>query len=93
MGKKVNYFDFRFRKSLRYEKRHTWDSLVAQMVKSLPTIWETWVQSLGHKNSLRRKCQRTPVFLPGKLMDGGTWQATVHAVTKSQTWLRDFTYV
>ena len=22
-------------------------SLVAQMVKSLPTVWETWVQSLG----------------------------------------------
>ena len=34
MGKKVNYFDFRFRKSLRYEKRHTRDSLVAQMVES-----------------------------------------------------------
>ena len=48
------------------------------MVKSLPTIWETGVQSLGQKNPLRRKCQPTPVFLPGKPMDGGTWQATVH---------------
>ena len=24
-----------------------WTSLVAQMVKHLPTMWETWVQSLG----------------------------------------------
>ena len=25
-------------------------------------------------------------------MDGGTWWATVHVVTKSWTWLRDFTF-
>ena len=24
-----------------------WASLVVQMVKNLPAIWETWVQSLG----------------------------------------------
>ena len=24
-----------------------WTSLVAQMVKLLPTVWETWVRSLG----------------------------------------------
>ena len=24
-----------------------WTSLVAQMVKRLPTMWETWIQSLG----------------------------------------------
>ena len=27
----------------------------------------------------------TPVFLPGKRMDRGVWQATVHGVTESQT--------
>ena len=26
---------------------HCWASLVVQMVKNLPTTWETWVQSLG----------------------------------------------
>ena len=26
--------------------------LVAQMVKNLPAVWETWVQSLGWENSL-----------------------------------------
>ena len=26
-------------------------------------------------------------------MDGGAWWATVHGVTKSQTWLSDFTFI
>ena len=30
------------------------DSLVAQMVKKLPTIWETWVRSLGREDSLEK---------------------------------------
>ena len=27
---------------------------MAQMVKSLPTMWETWVQSLGREDSLEK---------------------------------------
>ena len=38
----------------------TRNSLVAQMVKNSPVMWETWVWSL------RRAWQPTPVFLPGK---------------------------
>ena len=34
----------------------------------------------------RRKWQPTPVFLPGKPMDRGAQQATVHGVAESQTW-------
>ena len=30
-------------------------SLVAQMVKRLPTMWETWVQSLGHEDPLEKE--------------------------------------
>ena len=30
-------------------------SLVAQMVKNLPTIWETWVQSLGWEDPLEEE--------------------------------------
>ena len=41
-------------------------SLVAQMVKRLLTMWETWVQSLGREDLLRKKWQPAPVFLPGK---------------------------
>ena len=30
-------------------------SLVAQMVKRLPTMWETWVQSLGREDPLEKE--------------------------------------
>jgi len=33
----------------------TWASLGAQMVKRLPAMWETWVQSLSWKNSLEKE--------------------------------------
>ena len=33
-----------------------WASLVAQLVKNLPAMWETWVQSLGWKDPLRIYC-------------------------------------
>ena len=35
------------------------------MIKDLPAIWETWVQSLGYKEHLEEGMQPTPVFLPG----------------------------
>ena len=40
-------------------------SLVAQTVKRLSTMWETWVRSLGWEVPWRRKWQPTPVLLPG----------------------------
>ena len=42
-----------------------------------------WVQQI----SWNRKCQPTPIFLPGKLHSRGAWQDTVHGSKKSQTWL------
>ena len=39
---------------------------MVQMVKHLPTMWETWVQPLGQEDLWRRKWQPTPVFLPGE---------------------------
>ena len=39
--------------------------VVAQRIKNLPAMWETWVQSLGQEDPWRRKWQSTPVFLPG----------------------------
>ena len=32
-----------------------WASLVAQMVKSLPAVWETQVQSLGQEDPLEKE--------------------------------------
>ena len=45
-----------------------------------------WVEKILWK----RKWWPTPVFLLGKLHgQRGAWWATVHGVSKSQTWLRD----
>ena len=30
-------------------------SLVAQMVKNLPAMWETWVQSLGREDPMKEE--------------------------------------
>ena len=37
-------------------------SLVAEMVKNPPAMWETWVHSQGWEDPL----QPTPVYLPGE---------------------------
>ena len=35
-----------------YPLQYSWASLVAQMVKNLPAMWETWVRSLGWEDPL-----------------------------------------
>ena len=37
-----------------YPLQCSWASLVTQLVKNLPAMWETWVQSLGWKDPLKR---------------------------------------
>ena len=32
---------------IAYPFQYSWSSLVGQLVKNLPAMWETWVQSLG----------------------------------------------
>ena len=49
-----------------YQGTHHWASLVAQMVKNPPAMWETWVQSLGWEDPWRRERLPTPVFWPGE---------------------------
>ena len=39
---------------------------MAQRVKRLPAMWETWVRALGREDPLEKEMQPTPVFLPGK---------------------------
>ena len=34
--------------------RYSWASLVAQLVKNQPAMWEIWVQSLGWEDALER---------------------------------------
>ena len=47
-----------------YPLQYSWASLVAQMVKNLPSMQETWVQSLGWEDPLEEAWQPNPVFLP-----------------------------
>ena len=49
-----------------YPLQYSWTSLVAQMVKNLPAMQETWVQSLGWEDPWRKEWQPTPVSLPGE---------------------------
>ena len=37
-----------------YPLQYSWASLVAQMVKNLPVMQETWVQCLGQKDPLEK---------------------------------------
>jgi len=37
-----------------YPFQYSWASLVAQLVKNLPAMWETWVQSLGWEDPLEK---------------------------------------
>ena len=37
-----------------YPLQYSWASFVAQLVKNLPTTWETWVQSLGWEDPLEK---------------------------------------
>ena len=45
---------------------NTYLSLMAQTVKNLPAMQETQARSLSQEDSLEKKWQPTPVFLPAE---------------------------
>ena len=49
-----------------YPLQYSWASLVAQLVKNLPAMQETWFDSWVRKILWRRKMLPTPVFWPGE---------------------------
>ena len=53
-----------------------WASLVAQMVKNLPAMRETWVLSLSWEEPLEEGMAAHSSM--GASMDRGAWWATVH---------------
>ena len=61
-------------------------SLVAQMVKDPPAMWETWVQSLGREDPLEEGMATHSSSLAWRIpMDQSAWLATVHGVAESGT--------
>ena len=62
-----------------------WASLVAQLVKNPPAMWESWFRSLGWEDSLEKWKVTQSSILAWRI----PW-TTVHGVTKSWTLMNDF---
>ena len=59
---------------------------MAQMVKTLPAMWEIWARSLGWEDPLEEGMSTHSSILAWRIsMDRGAWWATVHGVAKSRT--------
>ena len=59
---------------------------MAQTVKNLPAVQETWVQSLGWEDPLEESMATHSSAVVWKIhMDGGVSQDTVHGVSKIRT--------
>ena len=73
-----------------YPLQYSWASLVAQLVKNLPAMWETWVPSLDQAGPLEEGMATHSSVLAWRIpMDRGAWRATVCGVAQSQTRLSD----
>ena len=65
-------------------------SLVAQLVKNLPAVQKTQVQSLGWEDPPEKEmATHSSILGLENLMYSGAWWAAVHGVTKSQAQLSD----
>ena len=57
--------------------------MVAQTVKNLPAMWETWVQFLGGEDPLEEDKATHSSILAWRIpMDKGAWWAIVHGVER-----------
>ena len=65
-----------------YTFQYSQASLVAQLVKNPPAMWENWVRSLGWEHPLEKGIQYSGLE--------NSMDRIVHGVTKSQTQLSDF---
>ena len=69
------------------------DFPVAQRLKHLSAMRETWVRSLGQQDPLEKEMATHSSILAWEIpWTEGAWRATVHGVAKSQTRLSDFTF-
>ena len=62
-----------------YPLQYFWASIVAQTVKNLPAMQETWIRSLGWEDPLEEGMATHCSILAWRIpMDRGAWWATVH---------------
>ena len=68
------------REGIGCPRQYSWTSLVAQMVKNLPAVWEIWVRSqfdLGWENPVEEGMASHSSILAWRIpMDRGAWQAS-----------------
>ena len=73
---------------------YIWDSqasLVAQLVKNLPAMQETWVLSLGWVDPLEEGMATHSSVLAWRIpRDRGAWWATISGVAQSPTGLNHY---
>ena len=63
-----------------------WASLMAQMIKNLPAVRATWVQSLGPEDPMEEGMATHSSILARRIpTDRGAWWAAVHGVPKNRT--------
>ena len=67
-----------------YPLQYSWASLVAQLAKNPPSLWETWVQSLGWEDPLEKGKATHSSVLARRI--------AVFCVAKSQIRLSDFQF-
>ena len=68
-------------------------SLVVQMVKNLPSMWETWVRSLAWENPLEEGMATHSSILAWIIpKDSGAWWATVHGDRKESDMTKHYTF-
>ena len=68
-----------------YPFQCSWVSLVAQTVKNLPAMLETWVQSLVWEDPLEEGMETHASILAWRIHGRGGWQATLHRVVELDT--------
>ena len=71
---------------MSYPLQYSWTSLVAQLVKNLPAMWETWVWFLGWEDS-PGEGKGNPLQYSGL---ENSMDCIGHGVTKSETRLSNF---
>ena len=65
---------------------YLWVSLVAQMVKNLPEMQETWVWSLNCEDSLEKGMATHSIFWPGEFHDLYSPWGSKESDTTEQLW-------
>ena len=77
-----------------YPLQYSWGSLVAQMVKNLPVMWETWVRSLYWEDPLEEGMATHSGILVWTIpKNRAACQAIFYGVAKRHNWVTRHTCI